>query len=316
MAKYSFEEEGLKNLFFITLFFLILFSILYFSYTQVHKLFYKREAFTPEPKPVTKNIHYQEETQKNDIEEPFLNLFSLQDVFMDLENEEHNKNENDNETEIIREKINHPRNEKVKIREEEEKEEKEEKEVKPSIQKIQPKENYSIQYIVDKNRYHYTILNENRNLQYIINGYKDPYFIHQIMDKNKKDISVIKNKIYNQYYFIYKTEKDENVKLYYIEFRPSQPRFIKIYDEDDKIAFYFEKIEYKHDVENINSIPLYQIFYYGEKMGKIYLHQSDNNDDTTYFIHIQEEKKSYKELLSFGFILYLSLSKDNEENYD
>jgi hypothetical protein len=305
-----FEEEGFQNLFFIILFFIILFLFIRFTYTQLSSLF--------PTKTIPINLNSIENFKSNDdvdSKEDFINIYSLNDFLYNIEDGEFIEDQQKKEKEVkkkITKKIVHPKNNNIEERKPIEEKPQEEK----VIQKVQPKNDHSILYIVDKNKYHYDILNKERNVQYYVNGYKDPYFIHQIVDKDKREISIIKNKIYNKYAFIYKTPKDKDIQLYYIEFRPSQSRFIKIYDEDDKIAFYLEKIEYKNDVENMNYVPLYNIFYYAENMGKIYLNQSKDDNHTTYFIHIQNEKKDYKEILSFGFILYLSLSKDNNENYD
>ncbi len=316
MTLSTLESEGFANLFFIILFFIILYFIISFLSHQLKRVFPEEDK--------------KQENFDEDLQESFLNLDTLQDYLYNMNDEDLFQNDSNNEDkedkedkEDLLEKINHPKNyevskdgeekrreeeEKRRDEEEEKKREKEEKKSREEEEKKRRREDTF--YLLDKNRNKYEILDSSKSPLYYINGYKDPYFVHQITNQDHKDVTILKNKIYNKYIFIYKTKADKEIKNYYIEYRSSQPRFIKIYDEDEKYAFYIEKIQYKSNDLKMDAIPLYHVYYYAEEIGKIYLDQSKNQNHTTYFLDVEKEQKPFREIILFGFILYLSLSKE------
>ncbi len=279
MALTSFEKEGFSNILSLLIFFLLLFAIFYASYISIQRIFPKKECST-DLKPET-----------------FVNLLSLNDVIYNTDFS--------NEPPV---RIAHAKRHEVAERREEEPREKKNEAPQP----IQQKPSNIYAYVIEKGRNKYHLLDDQKSLLFTVDGYKDPQWIHQIKSAQRKEITMIKNKMYNKYEFLYKTKSDSEIQPYVIEYRSSQSRFLKIYDSRDEHIFYLEKIEYKEDKDQFNRTPLYRIYDYAEEVGKIYLDESEKPEDRTYICVLSETRKDDQHILLFGFSLYLSLYYDSE----
>ncbi len=221
--------------------------------------------------------------------------------------------------------VDHPKNREVKEREKGEKGGKEESD-QGSSSKTDPMKREGgeskeiIVFCVDKSEqgkkdYRYTILND-KSLRYLdVMGYQDGGVVLQVKDVKKREITKIKNKIYNKYDFIYQTRDDSNPVTYHAEYRPNQERFMKVCTESEDKALYLEKIQ-SRDGENksdrYGAFPLYNIYEFSEKIGMVYLieNQSDRSK-RKYAIVVNPEKQGCVNLLAFALCLYLALSRDD-----
>jgi hypothetical protein len=300
------SNEGFTNLFSFIIFILILIFFLYFVYKQIKHIF------------KIDDLNEKEENNKkeNNKKEDFLNLYSLNDFLFDVDEDgnfiESNKKEEDKKeiTNEIGEKVIHKKNLETKIREN----------VNEIDNKLKQKENQeikenndSILYIVDKNsnkkHIHFTILNE-KKLKYLdCQGFYDDNIMINIKDVKNREITKIINKIYNKYTFVYQTKEDDDANHYFIEYRPSQERFIKLYNQNEDKVFYLEKIFYKENNKSSeNNIPLYKVYYYANEIGTIYSNMIENNNTKVYQMRLKGENN--KNIIAFSFILYLSFLKE------
>ncbi len=302
-------NEEFTIFFSFIIFIILLILFLYFAYKQI-KHFFKIEDFIDENK--------KEENKKNDEnnkKEDFINIFSLSDFLFDIDEDGNfidNKNTNkiDDKNDIL-EKVVHKKNLETKEREEN-------NDFKNNIKQNDIKEIINddiITYIVDKNStkkdIHFSILNEKKLKYLTCKGFYDEHITININDIKNKEITKIINKIYNKYTFVYQTKDDNDAIHYFIEYRPSQERFIKLYNQNEDKVFYLEKIFYKEDKKNINLVPLYNIYHYANQIGTIY---SNLGEDKVYQIRLNKEisvSENNKNIISFSFILYLSLLKED-----
>lgn len=315
------SNEGFTNLFSFLIFIIILILFLYFAYKQIKNIF-KIDTFDEKETDNfdEKEIDNFDEKELDNKKENFINLYSLNDFLFDVDEDgnfiDSNKTE---EKKNILEKVIHKKNIETKIRDEN----------KPESDNIQSIENIntvgeeninndSILYIVDKNinkkHIHFTILNEQK-LKYLdCTGFYDEHIIINIKDIKNREITKIINKIYNKYTFVYQTKDDIDAINYFIEYRPSQERFIKLYNQNEDKVFYLEKIFYKENIkENSNnySIPLYRVYHYANEIGTIYSNLIENNNTKVYQMRLNKNSENNKNILSFSFILYLSFLKED-----
>ncbi len=310
MSLTQYEKEGFVNLFYLFLFLILFILILAFIFFSFKKMF-----------PLQKNIQTVE--KKEDIQENFLDLsidtilsqFDDEGNLISLQNNEDDNNNEDEEKDNKKEVTfaRHPKNKEVK-----------EKEISNNdIQKVVkndlPNEinTQNLLFILDKNRF-------KRNLDYRfytakkeetlhVLGYYDPNVILQVKDKDK-DVTTISNKIYNKYNFLYQTKNDDSPIQYSIEYRPSQERFIKLYDEKETKAFYLEKIVFKSENSTNNSFPLYTIYHFAEKIGTIYSGYQKDDKKRLYKIEVNNDFTQYLNIIAFTLILYLSITKEDFED--
>lgn len=330
MSEHINFNEGFTNLFSLLIFIIILILFLYFVYHQIQNIF-KIENNEQN------NIH--KNNDHNNKKEEFMNIFSLNDFLFDvdddgnfiekdkktdnkkniLENVIHKKNIEIKERENINNNINEDKKDKEDKEDKKNKENKENKEDQENKEEKKNKENNkdSIVYIVDKNsnkkHIHFTILNE-KKLKYLdCNGFYDDHIMINVKDVKNREITKIINKIYNKYTFVYQTKDDNEPINYFIEYRPSQERFIKLYNQNEDKVFYLEKIFYKEDKEDTNnkSIPLYKIYYYANEIGTIYSNLVEDNNTKVYQMRLNYENgENNKNIIAFSFILYLSFLKE------
>ncbi len=288
------SNEGFANLFSFFIFILILILFLYFAYKQIKNIF-KIEDFV------------EINNKKEELREKFSNLYSLNDFLFDVDNNgELEYLKNDIEKKNILQKVIHKKNNEVKEREN-------------ITNKIKPKNikkenNKDTLYIVDKNsnkkHIQFNILNEKKEEYLTCNGFYDEHIVINIKDKDNKEITKIINKIYNKYTFVYQTKDDNGAINYFIEYRPSQDRFIKLYNQNEDKVFYIEKIFYKEKENKEENVPLYKVYYYANEIGTIYSDYVEDNETKIYKINLNEEYKNNKNIISFSFILYLAFIKD------
>ncbi len=302
--------EGFTNLFFLLFFLLILILFLYFFYKQM-KNFFKEDM---------------KEKKEDKETETFINLAYLNDFLFNIDDDGNLFGNEDNENKEIENEVNHPKNNETKVREEDneyfkknigeylKKEDILLSENENENQNQNQNQKESILYIVDKNsnnkNLNFSILNQNK-LKYLeCKGLFDEHIILNINDVKNREITKIINKIYNKYTFIYQTKDDDEPINYYIEYRPSQEKFIKLYNQNEDKVFYLEKIFYKEDNNNRDLVPLYKIYHYANDIGTIYSNLS-NGENKYYKLIINEENN--KNIISFSFILYLSFIKEELE---
>lgn len=310
------SNEGFTNLFSFFIFILILILFLYFAYKQIKNIF-KIEDFSENEK--EENNKKEDE---NDKKENFINLYSLNDFLFDVDEDgnfiESNKKEKDKKeiTNEIGEKVIHKKNLETKIRENEIDNKLKQKENTNTVGE-ENKNNDSILYIVDKNsnkkHIHFTILNE-KKLKYLdCQGFYDDHIVINIKDVKNREITKIINKIYNKYTFVYQTKDDDNANNYFIEYRPSQERFIKLYNQNEDKVFYLEKIFYKENTNKTEyySIPLYRVYHYANEIGAIYSNLIEDNDTKVYQMRLNQNSENNKNIIAFSFILYLSFLKED-----
>ncbi len=310
------DMNSLTNIFSFFIFIIILILFLYFAYKQINHIFKIDEEST---------LNKDNVNEINNIEkEDFLNLYSLNDFLFDIDEDGNfiKSNKNEEEQKEILEKVIHKKNLETKINETESenksKNKTENKEI--NVKKNEEKKNNdSILYIVDKNsnkkHIHFTILNE-KKLKYLdCQGFYDDHIVINIKDVKNREITKIINKIYNKYTFVYQTKDDDDAINYFIEYRPSQERFIKLYNQNEDKVFYLEKIFYKEN-KNKNkdtdySIPLYRIYHYANEIGAIYSNVIEDNDTKVYQMRLNQNSGNNKNILAFSFILYLSFLKED-----
>ncbi len=318
MSEHINFNEGFTNLFSLLIFIIILILFLYFVYHQIQNIF-KIENNEQN------NIH--KNNDHNNKKEEFMNIFSLNDFLFDVDDDGNfiEKDKKADNKKNILENVIHKKNIEIKERENinnyinkdnENKEDKKDKEDKED--KIN-KENHkdSVVYIVDKNsnkkHIHFTILNE-KKLKYLdCNGFYDDHIMINVKDVKNREITKIINKIYNKYTFVYQTKDDNEPINYFIEYRPSQERFIKLYNQNEDKVFYLEKIFYKEHKKDTNnkSIPLYKIYYYANEIGTIYSNLVEDNNTKVYQMRLNYENgENNKNIIAFSFILYLSFLKE------
>ncbi len=318
MSEHINFNEGFTNLFSLLIFIIILILFLYFVYHQIQNIF---KIENNEENNIYKN------NEQNNKKEEFMNIFSLNDFLFDVDDDGNfiEKDKKINNKKNILENVIHKKNIEIKERENinnyinkdnENKEDKKDKEDKED--KIN-KENHkdSVVYIVDKNsnkkHIHFTILNE-KKLKYLdCNGFYDDHIIINVKDVKNREITKIINKIYNKYTFVYQTKNDNEPINYFIEYRPSQERFIKLYNQNEDKVFYLEKIFYKEHKKDTNnkSIPLYKIYYYANEIGTIYSNLVEDNNTKVYQMRLNYENgENNKNIIAFSFILYLSFLKE------
>ena len=304
------NEEGCTNLFSFLIFILILILFLYFAYKQIKNIF-KIEDFGEKEKNNSTEIN----NRNTHVKEGFINILSLNDFLFDLD-ENGNFIESNEKKEIINEigeKVIHKKNLEIK--------ERDQQNITNNIISTKPKikennDSDSILYIVDKNsnkkHIHFTILNE-KKLKYLdCQGFYDDNIMINIKDVKNKEITKIINKIYNKYTFVYQTKDDDDINNYFIEYRPSQERFIKLYNQNEDKVFYLEKIFYKQNNKSSeNNIPLYKVYYYANEIGTIYSNMIEDNNTKVYQLRLNEEEgENNKNIIAFSFILYLSFLKE------
>ncbi len=292
MIKMISYSHGFQNLFFLLLFFIILFTLFYYSYIFIQRIF-------PE-----KYINETSDEKEDNKKEDFINLYSLQDFIMNDSSDSATDSNEEPKKEL--KELTHPKNEKAERRKV-----KEEYIHNQNQNQNSESDDKISRYLIDKGRYQYEIQNSHHDLEYMIRGYKDREWVHQIKSKGGETVSVIKNKIYNQYVFSYSLNDGVETQ-YYVEHRSSQPRFLKIYDEGEKHVFYMERTLYKSTHTGKKS-PLYQIYDYAEPMGMIYLEKSQNPKDRTYSLIIDEKMEPFQDPILFGFTLYLSIQNEDQE---
>lgn len=308
------SNEGFTNLFSFFIFILILILFLYFAYKQIKNIF-KIEDNVNKNGYVKENINT-DVTHVSHVKEDFINILSLNDFLFDVDEDGNfiESNEKEKEKEKILENVIHKKNLETKEREDEDISYKNEKE---NISTQEIINNDSIIYIVDKNsnkkNIHFTILNE-KKLKYLeCNGFYDDNITIAIKDVKNREITKIINKIYNKYTFVYQTKDDNDITNYFIEYRPSQERFIKLYNQNEDKVFYVEKIFYKeNDKSSQNNIPLYKVYSYANEIGIIYSNMIEDNDTKIYQMRLNKEKgENNKNIIAFSFILYLSFLKED-----
>ncbi len=332
----SIESEGFMNLFSLLLFMIILICFLYFASKQIKNIF-KIEDFE-------KNNNEKEDKKENENEkEKFINLYSLNDFLFDidengnfmnsttqkekdknvknniLKNVIHKKNievnENKEDKEDKEDKNKEDKNKEDKNKEDKNKEDKNKEDKNKEDKEVKNNKNESITYIMDKNsnkkNIYFVILNEQK-LKYLeCKGFYDEHIVININTIKNNEITKIINKIYNKYTFVYQTKDDNEPIHYFIEYRPSQERFIKLYNQNEDKVFYLEKIFYKeHKNNNDNSIPLYNIYHYANQIGTIYSNLVEDNNTKVYQMRLNKEFENNKNIISFSFILYLSFLKE------
>ncbi len=333
------NEEGFTNLFSFIIFIIILILFLYFVYKQIKNIFKienennlnqnNNEQNNNEQNNNEQNNNEPNNNEPNNKKEEFMNLFSLNDFLFDVDEdgnfiekdkkEENNKQE-ENKKKIL-ENVIHKKNLEIKERENNEntiiKDKENKKDQKKEDQKEEKDLTDSIIYIVDKNsnkkHIHFTILNE-KKLKYLdCNGFYDDHIMINVKDVKNREITKIINKIYNKYTFVYQTKNDNEPINYFIEYRPSQERFIKLYNQNEDKVFYLEKIFYKEHKKDTNnkSIPLYKIYYYANEIGTIYSNLVEDNNTKVYQMRLNYENgENNKNIIAFSFILYLSFLKE------
>ena len=257
------------------------------------------------------------------VMEKFGNI-SITDLLLQFNDEGEFIGDGDDMDDIGKKPMDHPKNREVKERDSVEIQEK-------SPEKVQnkPLNDDAIVFCVDKSKsdkeLHFTILND-KSLRYLeINGYYDNGIVLQVKDIKKRDITVIKNKIYNKYTMIYQTRDDKDPLTYVMEYRPNQERFIKIATEKEDKIFYLEKIQSGGDregddlrcnsldssdpkrVDHPSAFPLYAIYEFAEKIGTVYLIENqENREMRKYAIVLEKEKQANINLIAFGLTLYLA----------
>ncbi len=301
MSLTQYEKEGFTNLFYLLLFIILFILILAFIFFSFKKMF-----------PLNQSTEIKEIKEiKEDFQEHFLDI-SIDTILSQFDDDGNLISLNDDEKEEKEEKketiyARHPKNTEVKQKDEETKQ-------KNIIVESNVPNTNNLLFILDKNRFKrnldYRFYNSKKEEVLHALGYYDPNVILQIKDK-EKDVTQISNKIYNKFNFIYQTKKDDTPIQYSIEYRPSQERFIKLYDEKETKAFYLEKIVYKSENSNDNSLPLYTIYSFAEKIGTIYSGFHKDDKKRLYKIEVKDDFIQYLNIIAFMLILYLSVTKED-----